>query len=425
MQNVKAKVMDVGPRVGLACMLCAASCMILLSACLATPAYQIPAQAQGATPANGQEVTLAGGEGTDVLAEGTASDGDSGIARNNALNDALRKAVEQGVGAFVDSDTRVENYQLISDEIHSEAPGYVSSYRVITAGRDAGLYRVTIRARVKLDKIANDLAATGVLLEGQGRPRVIVVVKEIPKDDIIAVTDRMLEPETMETLISGAFQSRGFPVVDAATVRQNLAKDQLRRILEGDDAAAVEVGLRTDAEIVVAGTVQEWGERRAAPDAGPVTDFFKIRLSARAVNTATARVLGTTLLAIESPLSEDSAREQAADSAGAELVARILEGWKSRANITEIYAENADYQRVHLLKSTIMRDVRGVDSVMTRAFVARSAVIEVFSEVTPQEVLVQINRRITAIPFAVKGLSGNRIDIRFEDTPEQGEPEFR
>ena len=80
---------------------------------------------------------------------------------------------------------------------------------------------------------------------------------------------------------------------------------------------------------------------------------------------------------------------------------------------------------MHLLKSTMMRDVRGVDSVMTRAFVARSAVIEVFSEVTPREVLVQINRRITAIPFAVKGLSGNRIDIRFEDTPEQGEPEFR
>ena len=100
--------------------------------------------------------------------EGMASDGVSGVARDAALKDALRKAVEQGVGAFVNSDARVESFQLISAEVYSEAPSYVASYRVITAGRDAGPYRVTIRARVKLDKIADDLVAIGVLLEEPG-----------------------------------------------------------------------------------------------------------------------------------------------------------------------------------------------------------------------------------------------------------------
>ena len=42
-----------------------------------------------------------------------------------------------------------------------------------------------------------------------------------------------------------------------------------------------------------------------------------------------------------------------------------------------------------------------------------------------QEVLAQIHRCTTAVPFAVKNVSGNRIDIRFLDAPEKCEPELK
>ena len=263
---------------------------------------------------------------------------------------------------------------------------------------------------------------TGAVTPEQGRPRVMVVVKRIPKDDIIAVTDRMLEPETLEGLIADAFRSRGFPVVNAAAARENLKKDQLRRLLEGDDRAAAEVGLGAEADVVVGGTVQESSERRAVANTAETTDIARVRLAARAVNTATGVVLGSTLQELEGPFSRDEARRRAADSAVSELSARIIEVWKNRTNISEIYADNADYQRVQLLKSTIMNEARGVDSVVTRSLGGRSAVIEVFSQLTSGELLVQIDHCSTAIPFAVKGLAGNRIDIRFQDAPEQCKP---
>ena len=266
---------------------------------------------------------------------------------------------------------------------------------------------------------------TAVAFKEQARPRVMVVVKEIPKDDILAVDDRMLETEPTEAMVTNAFQSRGFPVVDAATVRQNLRKDQLRRILEGDNQAAVEVGLGAEADVVVAGTVQESRKRRASTNAAETTDFFKVRLEARAINTATGEVLASTLRELEGPFSEDTARQRTADSAGAELSARMLDTWKGRTNITEIYADNADYQRVQLFKSTIMNEVRGMDSVVTRALEGRSAVVEVFSEASSAELLAQINRCTTAVPLLVKGISGNRIDIRFLDAPENCKPELK
>ena len=316
-----------GVRAGVIGMLCAACCIVFVTACTVTPAYQKPAPTQAVPPTHtGQQATSPVGEGTE---NPTAS---------------------------------------------------------------------------------------------PGRPTIMVVVKYVPKEDVIAATDHMLQPGATETMLMQAFASRGFPIVEEATVRQVMQKDELRRILEGDDPAAGEVGLRADAGVVVAGTVHESKVRRIAGRA-PL-DFYRIELSARAVDAATARVFGSTEMLLESQ-SADSARKQAADSAGAELAAKILEDWKAPPTITEIHADNADYQRVELFKSTIVSTVRGVDLVVTRSLEGRSAVIEVVTEESSQEMLVQMNRCSTAVPFAVKGISGNRIDIQFLDAPQECEPDLR
>ncbi len=68
-----------------------------------------------------------------VIAEGVANIGnDPAAARDKAIEDALRRAVDQAVGAIVESETLTENYQLISDRIYSHSSGYVQTYNVIS-----------------------------------------------------------------------------------------------------------------------------------------------------------------------------------------------------------------------------------------------------------------------------------------------------
>jgi hypothetical protein len=270
-----------------------------------------------------------------------------------------------------------------------------------------------------------DSEANGPVIAEQGGPQVMVVVKLIPRDDIIAVTDGMLEPETMEGLIADAFRARGFPVADYAKAREHIKKDQLRRMLEGDDRAAAEVGLGAEADVVVAGSVQESSEQRAPTSAAETPDVVRVRLATRAINTATGSALGSMLLELEGLHGMDEARQRAADSAVFVLSAMMREAWNGRTSIAEIHADNADYQRVELLKSTILREVRGVDSVVTRSLDGRSAVIEVFSALTSDELLARLDRCTTALPFAIKGLSGTRIDIRFLDAPEECKPDLK
>jgi len=63
----------------------------------------------------------------EVIAEGVASvvNVDKGVARDRALSDALRNAIEQAVGSYISSQTIIENYQLLQDNIFSKAQGYI------------------------------------------------------------------------------------------------------------------------------------------------------------------------------------------------------------------------------------------------------------------------------------------------------------
>ncbi|MEO0080563.1 MAG: hypothetical protein ABIK44_07815 [candidate division WOR-3 bacterium] len=364
------------------------------------------------------DVVVSGDEGVEVLAEGVAAvEGSVAVARDQALKDALRKAVEQGVGTFLSAESRVQNFQLISDRIYSQASGYVSSYKVIAEGMrtinapwmdpaKANTYRVTVRAKVKLDRIEDDLAAIGLLVQEQGRPRIMVLVRGGAEDDgATAVTTRIM----------ARLQEKGFPVVDQATMEKNLEREQLKKILEGDNQAALLAGMRSGAEIVLAGVLERSVSRKVVPWTQNEADFYRVRLSCRAISVQSAEVLGATVVNRELPFSEEQALEQAADSVSAELMSRILAGWKRRMNVTQVYAANADYAKVERLKAEILHSVRGVLSVITRELAGSDAVIEIVSETSTQEIYQELGSGRLATKFAVTGIAGNRIDIRFRE----------
>jgi hypothetical protein len=78
----------------------------------------------------------------EVMVEGVSSieGGRKDIARDHAIKDDLRKAVEQAVGTFISSETVVENYEVLSDRIYSKAEEYVAEYKVLREKEEGDLY---------------------------------------------------------------------------------------------------------------------------------------------------------------------------------------------------------------------------------------------------------------------------------------------
>ena len=352
----------------------------------------------------------------EILSEGVAAvefQGGLDIARDHAIDDALRKAVEQGVGTYIDSETLVNNFQLISDNIYSNTSGYVSSYRIIDEGESNGLYRVVVRAIVKTDNIENDLAAISILLSEQGRPRVMVVVKELGSMSELSNTSTLMSSMMFETMILDNFREQGFPVVDAATVAGIIERDQLKLILEGDDETAALLGLEAGAEIVISGTALHAEESRVI--AGSPRNIHEFQVSSRAINTRTGSLLAGSALTISLPFSESQARIQAADSTSNYLSSAILSGWIQSENSTVIVISNADFNRVQALRSELRLKVRGVLDVVTRDFIGSRATLEVISETATSQIIDEMTSGELDADFEVTGMAGNRIEIVFTD----------
>lgn len=88
-----------------------------------------------------------------VITEGVGLDVES------ARKDAYRNAVRQAVGAYVDSETIVENDQLITDKVITLSPAFVERVEPIQGGesKDGSLVRVRVRAHVRITKLLDTL----------------------------------------------------------------------------------------------------------------------------------------------------------------------------------------------------------------------------------------------------------------------------
>ena len=98
--------------------------------------------------------SVSSGQEKEVVSEGVGDMGpvSKAIARDSAIEDALRRAVEQVVGTFITSESMVSNYILLYDRVYSKSSGYVKTYKILSEEKKEGLYVVRINAKVGLEQ---------------------------------------------------------------------------------------------------------------------------------------------------------------------------------------------------------------------------------------------------------------------------------
>lgn len=140
-----------------------------------------------------------------------------GPHKEQALSTALRRAVEQGVGTLVTSETTVADSALVDDKIYSHSKGYVKSYKIIKEQKtDEGMI-ITISATVDTKLLKEDVADILKILQGTtvvNNPRILVAFSSKSKDTIFK------DKEFTEEVYNGIVESltdKQFRVVDKAT----------------------------------------------------------------------------------------------------------------------------------------------------------------------------------------------------------------
>lgn len=321
------------------------------------------------------------GDGKETLSKGV---GDLSLlseasARNSAIEDALRNAVEQVVGIFISSESLAENFVLLSDHVYSKSSGYIKSYRIVKERKEQGLYIIEIAAKVGMDDVKNDLEAIGILISRMHNPRIMVIMGEsISRGSLKSCENHSVSENT----IVDQFLSKEFKVVDAEASKKTLKRDQLLHMLEGDNELAARIGLQNNAEIVIVGKATAQPSKNIM---GTKIKSFHANISAKAIRTDTAEIIASdTVSCTSADVDETTGVQKAFREAGKKLcnvlIEKILDKWKTETNVSIVeltISGLSTFSDLVEVKKIIMQKVRGVKDIYQKSFTSGVAKVEV------------------------------------------------
>ena len=330
-----------------------------------------------------------------VTAEGVAAiqQGAIDTARDAALEDAQKRAVEQAIGIMIDSQTQVENYQLISDKILSQTKGYISRYNVTGESQEGQILRVRITADVAIGKLNDDLSAIGILLGQMHKPRTMIMIAEqnIGHDWHAwwwGYHGEQTDISVVENTFMDVFTQKGFEFIDHATAAKEIKVTAAYKVQDLTVEQARTLGNQADAEVVIVGKALA----KLYGDVGGGMKSVQADLSAKAVRTDTGQVIATTVthaaaVHITDTTAGIEALKKASTQAAEQMMEKILAVYSREAGGTRpisITISGLNKTQFVKFKDVLKNQVRGIKDLHERSFSGTTARISVDSKVSAQ-----------------------------------------
>ncbi len=368
--------------------------------------FLIPEVAMAAQASTGK---AGGGKTTGdktITAEG------SGSSKQDALLQAKRAAVEEGIGVVLSSQTEVENFMLKKDKVITQSYGSVRSFTVVKEEQKGDTWHVKINAVVSLDSITADLMALKILLISMDKPRTMVLIQEEGGQNV-------------ESTVVDFLKGKGFDLVDPAQAAALMAKDDpfIRKAIEGDPVAAAKLGAENGAEYVVVGSVRKSvlaGE--VVKDTGMKSGQASLTL--KVVNCSNGRIVASksaTGAAVH--IADDIAKSQAATKAATTLMDKklfeaIVTSFQDTVNNGANYEITISGVKSYGLQKSaakVLEDTEGVVSVTKRSFGSGKLELSVLFKGSVETFCDRVDSKaVDDTKLAVTNVAGNRIALNLQ-----------
>ncbi len=313
-----------------------------------------------------------------IVVEGRAP-GVTDNAMEQAKLDALRRAVEQACGAFINAQSQAGNYALVYDKVISEPLGYVEQFEVLDQHFADGVSICKIKAIVSKADFELEWARLAHTIEAEDNPRCMVIVSE--RNDTEGKTQPKINA-VCQSVIERFFLDRGLQLIDKLGIDDSRERDITLAVLKDDvkKLAAVAASLRAD--VVIFGNAEA---RRAGSSEVAGVRLFKwtATINIRAYNADTAQLLmsnsySTTYSSVNHVAGDDALR-RCAEQHVPGILREIGEAWRKRQNVrrsVQVVLENCSRDEYKTFEAAL-RDVTGVQTVRMRELVSGTCNVEV------------------------------------------------
>ena len=207
----------------------------LLVAVAVLAAVFAPAMAQNVPPPKSKDVVT-------VTVTG------QGMDLEEAKNDARRKAVEQGAGQYIYSQSQTKDFVLVKDTVLARSAGFVQSLEILSQRTtEDDVLEIKCKAVVSVQGIVDTCGVVTNLLEQMGRPKIMVSLTE-------KIGGVEQEDSTVQTRIENLLIKSGFLLVDKKQINAIDKKEIAAAIAENKPEKIQAIAKRYGAQIFITGS---------------------------------------------------------------------------------------------------------------------------------------------------------------------------
>ena len=326
--------------------------------------------------------------------------------RQLAIDAALQRAVEVGVGVFLTSQTIVKNFELISDKIYKQSRGFARVEKILEQREQSGRYYVRLLAVVSGEKIRTRLRDT---IRTFSDPRIGVFLTETFEGKPIA--GRAASTEIAKTLVG-----LGFRVLDQSQLEQKVKRDQLMAAIDNPQALK-RLAATLQVDLLLLGTAR--ASKIPLTADSPLTQAGRVAsrslLEVRLVDALSAQIGWTDQFdAGENDLTSEAATAatlKLTGAAAAQALVPQLTAWiQSALEATPIYTLKVsrfkNFSSYNLFVQKLSTQP-GVKNVQPREFNTELTVIEIEFLGKPESLALLLEK----LGLTITNLSGNGREI--------------
>lgn len=311
-----------------------------------------------AAGASAQDVVKKGDNLVEVTVVG------QGMDKEEALRDAMRKAIERGAGTFIYSHSEVKDFALVKDTILARAAGFVQKYDIVSEAKSAdGIIELKIKATVSIQGIEDTWGAVTTLLKQMGRPKIMVAITE-------KIGTEVQEVSTVQTRVEEMLLKSGFILVDQSQLKEIDKKDMASAAADDNMSKVQAIAKRFGAQLFITGMA-----KATAADVrdvgGLVLHNYEGDANIKCFRTDTAQMLsavpGIPTKGVQR--AARSAAKQALDNQAQQIaprvVADVLRFWMDclagRGEV-QLHVDGCSFKQYMALKKALqtMKDVKDV-----------------------------------------------------------------
>ncbi|MDL2342878.1 flagellar assembly protein T N-terminal domain-containing protein [Deinococcus sp. MIMF12] len=331
--------------------------------------------------------------------------GNVAAARQAAINDAVRTAIEQVLGAYISTSSTLrstDEFEQFQQRLMKRSDGFGRVTQVLAEGQQGSLYTVTVRVVVARPSLEQELK---VFLAQKGDPRIIVAIPE-------EILRRVVPDPAAETEVQRALIAAGYRVVDLKQTELNALRDVLRGGSLSSQALG-DLATRFKADLLITGEAfaEEYGtvlSQRA----------YTSRLELKIVDLATGQIIFSdaftgTGTAPTDAVAGKAALQNVAKTAVPALPGALL-GWLSgsgKAAGRTFSVRLVGVPSFRALNDTLasLRATAGVSAALNRHFDAAGAQVEVEYSGSPED----LAGLLEDLGLSVTGLSAGEITVSY------------